>query len=272
MSHTFKPIVSPGVPESARRLFWEVFFASRGRGIDLDAHFPWISYDQHVFCVEIKDPAGADEAVAALVIRTLGSGTDAFVGLIGLVCVNEAWRGKGLASGLMKSAIKFAESQSMAALILWTQKPEVYAGQGFITDEQYLFGYVVSTPELRVTMEYAMNDWPGSSAQEIKRGIPPFASRGQMISNDKARLIVFVTHGGMSVVEWSGEKKDVVDLMLASLPERYSLNVAEGDSLISELEERGLELNLKPAALRMVKNLQSVASVELPIIKFLDRI
>ncbi len=272
MGHTFKPIISLGVPESARRLFWEVFFASRGRGIDLDAHFPWMSCNQNVFCVEIKDSSGADEALAALVVRTLSVGPDACAGLIGLVCVDEAWRGKGLASGLMSSAIELGESQNMAALILWTQKPDVYVGQGFVTDELDRFGYVESAPEQRIKMEYATHDWPGSDVGETKRGIPPFASRGQVISNDRASLVVFSAKAGLSVVEWVGGRKDVVDLMMASLPNRYSINIAEGDPLMSELEERGLEFNLKPSSVRMVKYLGDGASIKLPIIEFLDRV
>ncbi|PTC31801.1 N-acetyltransferase [Pseudomonas palleroniana] len=272
MGQTFKPIISPGVPESARRLFWEVFFASRGRGIDLNAHFPWISCTQNIFCVEIRNPSGTGEALAALVVRELRVGLDACAGLIGLVCVDEAWRGKGLASGLMSSAIELGVSRNMTALILWTQKPEVYAGQGFVIDQQDRFGYVESAPEQRIKMVYATHDWPGSDVGETKRGIPPFASRGQVISSDRASIVVFSVKEGWSVAEWAGEKKDIVDLMMASLPGRYSLNLAEGDSLISELEERGLGLDLRPSAVRMVKHLGDGVPVKLPTIKFLDRI
>ncbi len=272
MGHMVKPIISPGVPESARRLFWEVFFASRGRGIDLDTHFPWMSCDQNVFCVEIKDPLGADGALAALVVRTINVGPDANAGLIGLVCVDEAWRGKGFASALMSGAIDLGESQNMAALILWTQKPEVYTGQGFVTDQLDRFGYVKLAAGQRIKMEYSTHDWYGSGAGEAGRGIPPFASQGQVISNDLASLVVFPTKAGLSVAEWNGGGKDVVDLMMASLPDRYFLNVSEGDSLISELEERGLEFDLSPSSVRMVKYLGGVASIKLPIIKFLDRV
>ncbi|MDR0188780.1 GNAT family N-acetyltransferase [Pseudomonas yamanorum] len=273
MDPTFKPVISSGVPESARQLFWEVFFSSRGRGIDLLTHFPWMSCVEKVSCVEIKDSSVSDETIAALVIRTLDVSKDVSVGLIGLVCVDEKSRGKGLASSLMSSAIKFGEHQNLAALILWTQKPEVYTGQGFITDERDRFGHIQLMQEQRSTLAYTTRDWPDSSyAGEAERGLPPFATGGQMISSENAGIIVLVAGGGLSIADWFGREKDVVDLIRASMSDRCSLNVGEEDSLISELEEQGLEFDLSPAAIRMVRYLGVAAPVELPKIKFLDRI
>ncbi|WP_339456848.1 GNAT family N-acetyltransferase [Pseudomonas sp. EA_65y_Pfl1_P120] len=276
MGLTFSPIISSGVPETARRLFWEVFFSSRGRGVQLLTHFPWMSRDDNVFCVEIKASTGSDETIAALVIRTLPISQNlsaGVVGLVGLVCVDETSRGKGLASSLISAATELAVSRSMSALILWTQKPEVYAGKGFVTDERNRFGYIEWAPDQHIKLEYTARNWPDlSRSSEYEHGIPPFATGGQVISSANARIIVLVSNGGYSIGEWGGKEKDVVDLIMASMPGRCSLNVGEKDSLISELEEKGVELNLSPAAVRMVKYLDSSTPVKLPNIKFLDRI
>ncbi|WP_426134531.1 GNAT family N-acetyltransferase [Pseudomonas sp. PWP3-1b2] len=273
MGLTFSPIISSGVPETARRLFWEVFFSSRGRGVDLLTHFPWMSCDKNVFCVEIKACEGSDETIAALVIRVLPISQNSSVGLVGLVCVDESSRGQGLASNLMNTALEFAVSRRLAALILWTQKPEVYAGKGFVTDQRNQFGHIEWAPDQHIELDYKTRNWPDlSQSGEYKQGIPPFATGGQVISSENATIIVLVSSGGHSLAEWSGKEKDVVDLIMASMPGRCALTVGEEDSLISELEKKGIEFNLGPAAVRMVKFLDSSAPVKLPNIKFLDRI
>lgn len=271
MGLTLKPIISSGVPESARALFWEVFFASRGRGIDLATHFPWLACDESVFCIEFINPEAENETLAALVVRSLDNGSGNAIGLVGLVCVAEQWRGKGLASRLMARAVEFAESENLAALVLWTQKPEVYVNQGFVTDQEDRFGSVECALEQPVKLAYTTHDWPDSASRST-RGLPPFAVSGQVISSEKARLVVLASHNGLTVAEWDGDSKDVVELMMACLPARWSLNSAQDDPLIAELEKSGLALNLQPAAVRMVKYLSGRTAVKLPNIKFLDRV
>ncbi|MBV4454514.1 MULTISPECIES: GNAT family N-acetyltransferase [Pseudomonas] len=271
MGLTFSPVISSGVPETARQLFWEVFFSSRGRGVDLLTHFPWMSCDENVFCVEIKSTAGSDETIAALVIKALPINQNSSVGLVGLVCVEEALRGKGFVSSLMAAATDLAVNKGLAALMLWTQKPEVYAGKGFVTDERNRFGYIEWTPDQCVKLDYTVRNWPDLS-RPSEHGIPPFATGGQVISSKNATIVVLVSSGGHSIAEWSGKEEDVVDLIMCSMPGRCSLNIGEENSLISELEEKGVECNLGPAAVRMVNYLNSSASVKVPHIKFLNRI
>ncbi|MDH6504852.1 hypothetical protein M2126_002159 [Polynucleobacter sphagniphilus] len=38
----FKAKFHKGIPIAAQELMWKVFFESRGRGISLVRHFPWI--------------------------------------------------------------------------------------------------------------------------------------------------------------------------------------------------------------------------------------
>ncbi|WP_248730779.1 GNAT family N-acetyltransferase [Pseudomonas sp. MWU13-2517] len=271
MGFTLKPIISSGAPESARTLFWEVFFASRGRGIDLVTHFPWLAREENVSCIEFINPEEQNETLAALVVRSLDIGSGNSIGLVGLVCVAEQWRGKGLASRLMARAIEFAERENLGALVLWTQKPEVYVSQGFVIDQEDRFGSVECVIEHSVKLDYATNDWPDSTSL-LTRGLPPFAIRGQVISNENARIIVLASNSGLTVAEWEGNSRDVVDLMMASMPPRWSLNSAQDDPLIAELEKSGVALNLQSAAVRMVKYLSGRTAVELPNIKFLDRV
>ena len=271
MGLTLKPVISSGVPESARALFWAVFFASRGRGIDLATHFPWLACDESVFCIEFVNPEGENETLAALVVRSLDIGSGSAIGLVGLVCVAEQWRGKGMASRLMARAVEFAESENLVALVLWTQKPEVYANQGFVTDQEDRFGSVECALEQPIKLEYTTNDWPDSTSR-LTRGLPPFAVSGQVISNEKAQIVVLASNNGLTVAEWDGDSRDVVDLMIAYMPARWSLNSAQDDPLIAELEKNGLALKLQPAAVRMVKYLSCRTAVKLPNIKFLDRV
>lgn len=120
--------VHEGVPPAAKALIWEVFFRSRGRGIDLSVHYPWIDQRDRVTSILISPDHGNEQATAAaaLVIKEASLVAGRKIGLVGLVCVDEAFRGSGLGHKLVSAATEVARDKSFDTLVLWTGKPNVY--------------------------------------------------------------------------------------------------------------------------------------------------
>ncbi len=270
----FAVSVSQGVPQSVRELFWLVFFASRGRGISLDAHFPWLEDEIDVVCLQIADvrPGTHDTPLAALLIRKVDVAKGKCIGLVGLVCVAEEWRGKGLSTKLLSKAADLGREINLSALVLWTQKPDVYVGQGFRVDEQDIFSHVKKNISVYPAEEYSTNSWPDKKALEKKQGLAPFATSGEIIKSQKACLVVFHSAQISTLVDWEGEDVDVISLLHSALPDHWALTSNEDEKLIFLLKEQGFHVEYRSSSVRMIKILDAVTSIKIPQINIMDRI
>lgn len=269
LTHT----VYRGAPAHARELIWEVFFRSRGRGIDLTTHYPWIDDSTRVTSIVI-DAAGekAPRAAAALVLKaeTLPGGKK--VGLVGLVCVDQAYRGRGLSRRLIAAAVKVGRDQSLDALVLWTSKPNVYVKQGFVVDSEDWYGTVWNRSQGGVARAFCPNPAGLRAVDKSALGVPAFAKRVLMFSNDSASLTVLPTMQGYTLADWSGPWDQVFHIIERVLPDSWNLN-APADSLIcTELESRGYHQELQSGSQRMIHDLTGRAWVDLPYIPLLNRI
>ncbi len=272
---SLKVVVTSGVPAAARELMWEVFFASRGRGVSLPAHFPWIENTDKVFCISLLDahfPKG-EKVIGALVVKMVDVSMHQQVGFVGLVCVAEDWRGKNLSSRLLLEATKLGQDLHLQALVLWTQKPNVYTGQDFVTDGQEFFGSALRGKKSTNTMAFTSVGWPDSADIHNQQGLPPFSSSGKLISTEHAKVVIVESlDGGVTLVKWIGRKEDVADLLECALPDKWGVNISECDALVAELRKRQFKIDLKPAAVRMVKNLKKPPITLSNTIEFLDRV
>ncbi|WP_165557466.1 GNAT family N-acetyltransferase [Pseudomonas sp. BGI-2] len=272
---SLKVVVTSGVPAPARELLWEVFFASRGRGVSLPAHFPWIDSTDNVFCISLLDahfPKG-EKVIGALVIKTVDVSMHQQVGFVGLVCVAEDWRGKNQSSRLLLEATKLGQNLHLHALVLWTQKPNVYIGQDFVIDGQDFFGCALRGKKSIITMAFTSEGWPDSTGIQNQQGLPPFSIGGRLISTEHAKVVIVESlDGDVTLVKWIGRKEDVADLVECALPDKWGVNISEGDALVEELRKRQFKIDLMPAAVRMVKNLKKPSITLLNTIEFLDRV
>jgi GNAT superfamily N-acetyltransferase len=264
-----------GVPSDFRALAWKVFFTSRGRGISLAHHFPWVD---DVTCTACVCARTEDGLVGGLVIRRVPMADGGHCGLIGLVCVDESARGLGWTHRLLDVAVAQAQQQGIAALLLWTQKPEVYARHGFVCDGAELLGEVVNEAEPASMPGQSEQPWPpgaGSSAPGL-RGLPAFAQSARHLRVETARgmaqAIVLETAGGLAVAEWHGDEDDVARLLLASLPPRWTCNAIEGDRLVDVLQHWGCTMQLRQSRARFVRWLTPDTDRALPDVRVLDRI
>ncbi|MFL6626578.1 MAG: GNAT family N-acetyltransferase [Vitreoscilla sp.] len=228
-------------------LCWEVFFRSRGRGVAMDAHFPWLHVPGQAVFVTLRVD---DAVIAGCAMRFIDDRTRARRGAaIGLVCVDAKHRGQGHSSRVLERAIAHADALGLADLVLWTGKPGVYERHGFALDDDGLYGSACAPAGMApLAVDATQDAWPGSGDT---RGLPPFAASGERWQSADASAIVVRDARGPILAEWQGPDAAVADLLAHAMPPAWRINALAGDGLPALLAERGFALDLQPSRLRM---------------------
>lgn len=237
-------------PEAYRALVWDTFFASRGRGLSLDLHFPWLRASEGGTWFVVAQ--SADSVVGGLCVRPTPDGVSA-IASVGLVCVELAHRGQGLSKAMLQRAIDESRDRGLAALRLWTGKPGVYQGLGFVVADPAMFG-TVEQPKIHGFQTGVLprrEAWPNSLSAN-GAGLPPFAASGCRWLTETATLITLEDAEGTIVAEWTGPSEAVAELMEQVLPPQVRINTLKGDDLPAVLTERGWRCNLTESRLQMV--------------------
>lgn len=275
VSEPWQYSVYEGVPPAARELIWEVFFKSRGRvGIDLTTHYPWIDEKAGVTSILIMSGHGQEHstAVATLVVKEETLVDDKKVGLVGFVCVNEALQGRGLGRKLVSKAIEVGKDKSFNMLVLWTNKPDVYVKHGFAVDSEDWYGNVWKRTEHGAGRPFC-HDPSGLRIDDISPlGIPAFAKRVLVFSNDTASITVLQTNQGYTLAAWSGNWGSVFEIIERILPNSWNLNAPANSDIYTRLESHGYNFDFAVGSQRMINNLASKDEPCLPYIPLLKRI
>ncbi|WP_157877127.1 GNAT family N-acetyltransferase [Cupriavidus taiwanensis] len=271
---SFQHSVHRGVPWAAQTLIWEVFFSSRGRGIDLQTHYPWINTEAGVTSVLISQDAGtgAKSTAAALVIKEATLTNAETVGLVGMVCVHGAFRGQGLSHKLLSAATEVSKEKSYRSLILWTNKPHVYAGHGFAVDSHDRYGLVWKQQAAGGNRSFCHNLAGITVEDRSIQGVPAFAKSVLTFSNHTASITILPTMQGYTLAEWAGAWDPIFQIIEQILPERWNLNAPADSEIYGELIKRGYNSELHSSSQRMISNLSGKGLPDLPYIPLLNRI
>ena len=271
MQLTFAQATSP----ESFDLMWSCFFAERDRGRSLVEHFPFLAdlRRSRAWLATLRD--GRSQTVACLVVKRHSEHAD--TASIGLVCVRADLRGQGLSQSLLSIAIQRTGELGMTRLTLWTGKPAVYVRHGFEIRDPALFGWVRKTtvPTSPLTVAARRMAWPDiQETQGSNRGLPPFAVDAYRLidGRDRAQALIVLDGSGPLVAEWSGDDVDVAHLLGAELPATWRLNALQGDTLITALQCRGVQVDLAESGLQMWRAEAGAAQTPLPRLRFLDRI
>lgn len=261
------------LPKGARSLIWDVFFASRQRGISLEYHFPWLLDEERMTCITIgSDSNGVLKTQAALVIRNQYIEPIGLVGLVGLVCVDVKHRGQGLSTHLVRLAIDYAKRTSLKALVLWTTKPAVYEKTGFTIDSIDLYGTVRKTAAILTTNTAKSAQASIHIEKRNNGGVPAFADEVIEFSTGSASVTACKTRQGLSLVDWSGDQQEILSLIDRVFPDQWQINAQQASPLVPALQRHGYALDLRPGATRMVRKLTLADQQQIPYIAILDRI
>jgi len=269
----FETIVSDWIPPDSIRLTWQIFFASKNRGISPEFHFPWIHDKHNICCVRIILDSGFYQATAASLIlrhRPLDSGKK--FGLIGLVCVAENFRGMGVSTRLLQQAVELAKTQKLTHLVLWTTKPDVYKKLDFETDSTDMFGQVTRRGSRSTEFKLGKNAVAADIFTTVLKGAPAFAKEVVRYSTlNGASISICKSSSTETLVEYTGPTEQVMYLIDHVMPDTWSLNVPEHAPIIEALSYNGYDTSLRPSAVRMTLALDEYD--HLPgTIPFLDRI
>jgi GNAT superfamily N-acetyltransferase len=248
-------VVEETPPPEFVALCWNVFFASRHRGISMRVHFPWLGLPDTGFFTILR--CGL-EIVAGCAVRFIQGGPQQpRVAAIGLVCVDDRYRGLGYSTQVLERAIAHARHLGLSDLVLWTSKPGVYERYGFRTRDASVYGQVsmnVNASWALKTPPASSNDWPDGAET---RGLPPFASRGTHWRTSNASAIVLNDAAGSILAEWAGAEDVVADLLEQAMPPTWRINAFEDDPLLKVLNRRGHAMQLKPSNLQMILELDA---------------
>jgi GNAT superfamily N-acetyltransferase len=237
-------------PAGFASLCWRVFFESRGRGVSMRAHFPWWAIPRQAFFVTLRSGA---EVLAGCAVRLIADRTgQRRAGAIGLVCVDARHRGEGHSARVLERAKEHADRMGLSDLVLWTNHPGLYERHGFRLDDNALFG-TISAPAGAAAgeLDIERSAWP---APGDMRGLPPFASHAVRWQSRAASAIVLQGADGWILAEWTGADGDVADLLAHVAHAPRHMNALASDSLPGVMAQRGWEVRLTPARLRMIRS------------------
>lgn len=258
--------------ESLCAIFWDVFFASKGRGLTFNRHFPWTrGSTENITYLQAVDEG---EICGGLLIREvdLSIGDKVVkVGLIGLVCVVEHRRGEGIAGQLVSNAILLSRQRKVDYLTLWTSQHHVYSKHGFVQHDDWLFGNAIVNENVLRRSDTASEDIQEAKSEEL--AIPPFATEIKVFRHVNASITVLYNGSQVTLADYEGEVETACDLILKMLPSSWRVNIRAGDPLIATLRRRNVVLELELTNLQMWL---CIASPEVDFrnlnIKMLDRI
>lgn len=260
--------ISRTASQGFKELAWDVFFASRGRGISLEAHFPFLGQDK----AEYVTVTLQGETVAGLaLVPVTRRGTACVAGLVGLVCVHPGHRGVGHSTAVLRAAIAHARALQLDDLVLWTGKPGVYQTLGFDVHDSAVFGTVTAGAAHPAGRTGALRcAWPGPGEG---RGLPPFAIGAHEWKSPLAAIVVLEDPAGPILAEWSGLDEHALAIIDEVMPDKWRINALAGDRLLGLLDDGTRELDLRPANLQMIMNLRQRAGEADPYrLRMLDRI
>lgn len=245
--------------EALKALFWDVFFQSKNRGVTLQRHFPWLSEASNAGI--FAEARIGTVTVGGLVLREkqyqLGECT-LRIAMIGLVCVAQRERGKGIASSMLEAIIAHAREQQFDYLTLWTSQYSVYEKHGFQVADRWMYGWVRDAEG----NDQQSFEPDGKLVLDTSLPLPPFARAVYCYRDPVCSMVVLEDAHGAIVTAYDGLPAAAASAMVRHLPSCWRLNVLAQDAILHALQRHGKTLELAPVRLQMWLPLRDVLPVE----------
>jgi GNAT superfamily N-acetyltransferase len=242
-------------PSAFIELAWRAFFAERGRGLSIQAHFPWLAGGGHEDRLWGIETAG--QPMAMLVVRR-GS-LDTAAGLqefhaIGLVCTAPEYQRQGLATRLMREILDSVGAD--APVLLWSSQHAFYERLGFeLIDPTIVVEWEASS--YNATAIPAMrSDWMSESLMSGMfgglRGVPSFVTGVDCFRDHERHAALVVGHGRRTIVlEAKGAVEHVTAMITAMDGERLVINLPREGKLLGALKQQGTIVRLRHTDIAM---------------------
>lgn len=256
------------IPNSAKALIWQVFFASRNRGVSLEVHYPWID-DEKVLCISLSSEIDNSKCLGCLVVRKKNIFNYGDVGMVGLVCVAPSLQGQGHSKKLLSALGEYFKSSEMSSLVLWTSKNRVYTEFGFVEDETEYFYHVSKDKSFSRELNFESAEF---YIEEVKTGVPAFASGIVRVWNESCEILLLNTNSGFTLASYAGVIDDVSLLLSKIMPDGWFYNAKADCPLLYMFRKKGYLVEKKMSSSRMALKKMERELVVIPEIPLLDRI
>jgi GNAT superfamily N-acetyltransferase len=230
------------MPAAFRELAWHVFFASRGRGVSLDAHFPWLrggGRDDRAW--HLTD--GGQPAAMLCVRHGILEGTP--FRAIGLVCTAPAFERRGHATRLLEAALDAAGD---APVLLWTGQHGFYARLGFELIDPTLVA-TCTFPPAATAAAWLRREWAGpkrvSAVFGGPRGLPTFATAVERWEGPQGSLLL--TPADPPIVLDMDEDADLASVGAAQLV----VNLPRRTPWLDRMGEAGVSVTVRETRIAM---------------------
>ncbi|WP_049856337.1 GNAT family N-acetyltransferase [Trabulsiella odontotermitis] len=185
------------------QIVWDTFFKQKSRGVSLQAHFPWLyNSSNNFFTLEIKR-SGITAGGLVLAEKIFGN---LKIGLVGLVCIDDKYRGQGLFGKIMHELNHVSVSEGFSALYLWSSQQYLYKKYGFESFDDNLLAEVKLKTDIKLTCSERKK-------QIIERPdlpIPPFADAVYQFDSNNVSILYCTNSNNKFVISFKGAIKDVV--------------------------------------------------------------
>jgi GNAT superfamily N-acetyltransferase len=138
--------LSPAAAGEAIELFDRTFIFSRGRSISFAERFRDVFESDDALVVTGR---AAGQIAAALVLRFfvwIGNGREERGAMIGLVCTNPPFHGRGFAAELLGTAEQYCRAHGCGFAVLWAARHDLYARLGWAASDNGTLGVRVLRP------------------------------------------------------------------------------------------------------------------------------
>lgn len=197
-------------------IVWDVFFKQKNRGINLKIHFPWLFDSSTPFLsFEINKN---EEIVGGLIVAEKNINSIK-VGLLGLVCIDEAFRGKGYLNKLMNSALSTLALENFDAIYLWTSQHDLYKKYGFYSLDDSIL----------VKVRYITNSQTESKSkikitERADLSVPPFANSVYQADTDDVSIIYCENNQSKYILSYDGILEDVIKTFGVFVGDTFYIN------------------------------------------------
>jgi hypothetical protein len=232
-------------------MVWRIFFQEKLRGVDINTHFPWIvTKNSDVWYVILREGLNV---IGGLTVKekiiSLSKNNRMVIGLIGLVCIKPEFRGLKLTRKMLTFLIDESIIRNYDALTLWTNRHGIYSSHDFILRDNAAFGFVDMNNCIRLSHKIKAN----CSCLPKHLGLPPFALRGFIYSNEMSSIRIVEDNIGPILVDWNGHAQYALSLIEEVLPTTFRFNTYSNDELTHQINMHGGAVQLTNTNLQMWK-------------------
>lgn len=206
------------------KIIWDEFFLKKNRGVSLRYHYPFLyTNSREYYNIIVRH---SEKVVGGLILQ-INSSADGLYGAIGMVCIKEAFRGKGLFNILFESTLNFSKQHSIHKLVLWTSKHDLYKNFDFVKKTQEVL-LLPSTGSNCQKLKWTLSD--GKEFDLINK--PPYATNLSTLLLRNNTIGLFKDKIGTVIFDYQGKPQEINDIIHSfTCKEMIKIIISENDEL-----------------------------------------